>query len=582
MGNITSKRLIRGRVMVQNVVEAEAYAICAAWTPDTLPGMFLVDFAAAFPSVCRNFIWIALKAIGIPRKIIRAIRALYHFNAHFVRVGNAFKFVFIARSGVRQGCPLSSLIFVLVTDCINRALRATLNNMGYALAYADDVAIIVKQLRPLARILPAFYRRIGSISALKLNHSKCMFVPLWRGSLEDASVLFCNIFRLWKDFKIVDHGKYLGFQIGPGANDCEWESISSSILEMAHIVKSLKLSKFLAMNLFQCVGVSKLGFVSQLRELNDQLKDTETKARRLVVGGPENWAPSNFLNHLKEEKIFPISLRDFHTFCHAALCRTAHCNVVNLDQLESLIMTNNGYDENSLVHNHLNWINCCSVSCLVRARNSLPAETIKSNMGVDTLPRKIQSYIYSHFLDHYRPFSLVCVIKDRFLLRNWCSREHVDIYANRAVLFLKEIVGKVPPCVQFAVFKTFFNGWSTSARLQSNHRVCYICFECNGDDSIEHYATCSFMWNAFSQNYRACAWPQTLIRFLGLDTTRTEIFPFLACNMYSVMRATDIRRISQSISGPEDVKKLLFEHTRSAALQHKTLKKRIHNIWVDL
>ena len=45
----------------------------------------LFDFAAAFPSLDREFIWIALKAIGIPTDIIFAIRGLYVNYIHFVK-----------------------------------------------------------------------------------------------------------------------------------------------------------------------------------------------------------------------------------------------------------------------------------------------------------------------------------------------------------------------------------------------------------------------------------------------------------------------------------------------------------------
>ena len=100
---------IRGRSLLQNVVDLGAFSISFSWNPEGFPGFSLLDFAAAFPSICRQFIWIALEEIGIPLQIIKAIQAHYHFNSHFVRVNGTLKFVFTARSGVRQGCPLSSI-----------------------------------------------------------------------------------------------------------------------------------------------------------------------------------------------------------------------------------------------------------------------------------------------------------------------------------------------------------------------------------------------------------------------------------------------------------------------------------------
>ena len=63
----------------------------------------MFDFAAAFPSAARAFIWIALNAIGIPTDVIHAIRSLYVNNIHFVKGLFCLHVAFVAASGVRQG-----------------------------------------------------------------------------------------------------------------------------------------------------------------------------------------------------------------------------------------------------------------------------------------------------------------------------------------------------------------------------------------------------------------------------------------------------------------------------------------------
>ena len=149
--------------MIRNIIEIELSAINAAWNPSNFPSLLLLDFAAAFPSICRKFIWIALRAIKIPNNIIKAIQALYNFNAHFMKVNGALKFVFVAESGVRQGCPLSSIIFVLVTDCINRALQHFLGENGDVFIYADDMGLVLRNMFLLGHSLPCFLNLLAKL-----------------------------------------------------------------------------------------------------------------------------------------------------------------------------------------------------------------------------------------------------------------------------------------------------------------------------------------------------------------------------------------------------------------------------------
>ncbi|MFN7882000.1 MAG: reverse transcriptase domain-containing protein, partial [bacterium] len=56
-------------------------------------------------------------------------------------------------SGVRQGCPLSPLLFILVIECLNRALYNDSEALGIVIApgielrglfFADDIALLAR------------------------------------------------------------------------------------------------------------------------------------------------------------------------------------------------------------------------------------------------------------------------------------------------------------------------------------------------------------------------------------------------------------------------------------------------------
>merc|ERR1711957_927425 len=77
--------------------------------------------------------------------------------------------------------------------------------------------------------------------------------------------------------------------------------------------------------------------------------------------------------------------------------------------------------------------------------------------------------------------------------------------------------GRVPPCVLAAILATWFNGWTTGRRFQDRSCRCRFNQACLGEDSIEHYAVCAFVWDLASRSLRLRPTPRSLGRFLGLQ-----------------------------------------------------------------
>ena len=88
--------------MLQNVIDVETHAYAAAHDLQNSAALLFFDFAAAFPSVARHFIWIALEAIRVPKFIISALKMLYTNNVHFMQGTSGLMFAFVAKSGVRS------------------------------------------------------------------------------------------------------------------------------------------------------------------------------------------------------------------------------------------------------------------------------------------------------------------------------------------------------------------------------------------------------------------------------------------------------------------------------------------------
>ena len=105
-----------------------------------------VDFRSMFDSVDRSALWNMMLLDGVPRKIVQLIKSYYSSTSARVRVyGKEFK-DFDLHAGVRQGCPLSLVLFNFAIDWImNKALEGYRDVQISAdvwisdIEYADDV-----------------------------------------------------------------------------------------------------------------------------------------------------------------------------------------------------------------------------------------------------------------------------------------------------------------------------------------------------------------------------------------------------------------------------------------------------------
>ena len=162
------------------------------------------------------------------------------------------------------------------------------------LAYADDLAMVLHDLWASGPMISDLFVLIGQISALLLNLSKCVCIPLWHFSEGKVRAEIRSRIPLWSNFVIRSYGKYLGFQVGPGADNIEWDKIKFDILKVAQLIKDLKLPALHSMLLFQMLGISKVQHVAQLRAPPSDIHKWELQAQRLVLSGPGSWPPANF------------------------------------------------------------------------------------------------------------------------------------------------------------------------------------------------------------------------------------------------------------------------------------------------
>ena len=137
------------------------------------------DLAAAFPSVAHAWLFMVLRARGVPIGLIDLIDSMYRLVSAFMVCGGRFRFLFWILAGVLQGCPLSGMLFAIVMDPFLVKLDAELcrPQLGTVRACADDVGAALRHLSSL-RIAKCTFDAAREVANLCLKPTKCVLVPV--------------------------------------------------------------------------------------------------------------------------------------------------------------------------------------------------------------------------------------------------------------------------------------------------------------------------------------------------------------------------------------------------------------------
>ena len=93
--------------MTDNIFEIETTALAHVACAPQETGVFLTDFAAAYPSVNHSWIFSVIENTGLPAFLCRFLRSIYRDSITHVEFAGAERGHFLMARGVRQGCPAS-------------------------------------------------------------------------------------------------------------------------------------------------------------------------------------------------------------------------------------------------------------------------------------------------------------------------------------------------------------------------------------------------------------------------------------------------------------------------------------------
>ena len=169
--------------------------------------ILFMDTRKAFDSISHDYIHEVLRKFGLPTWFLTLVQNLLRNVLVNPVLGGQSDVWIPIRQGVKQGCPLSPIIFAIVVDPLLRALRDHTKCDAYA--FADDLAIDTTKLKRLnlcMRIVDQF----GEASGAKQNHGKTAIIS----AQKDDDVPNWIRTSPWKKLNHPTSYTYLGIKFG--------------------------------------------------------------------------------------------------------------------------------------------------------------------------------------------------------------------------------------------------------------------------------------------------------------------------------------------------------------------------------
>ena len=234
---------VYGRKIDQNIHLVRDLIELANKNDETAAFIFL-DQEKAFDRVNHKFLFKTMEAFGIGQNFIKWVSTIYANASSVLSINGRFSEKIPLKRGVRQGCPLSALLYVLVIEVLAIHLRLNPNIVGFKVGgekivsvhYMDDTTITITQNRCFKEVIKEI-QLYESATEAKVNYKKTK--GLWTGSWKGRRISpISNV--TWTSGDVKNLGIYFG---NKNPDKKTFEEIVPKFMKRLHYWKQFSFSK---------------------------------------------------------------------------------------------------------------------------------------------------------------------------------------------------------------------------------------------------------------------------------------------------------------------------------------------------
>lgn len=150
-----------------------------------------LDIRKAFDSLEWGFLFAVLAKFGFGPRFINYVKATTVGAASSVLLNGRFTAPFPISRSIRQGCPLSALLFVIIMDVLSNMITAAVADehiqgvsfpdlpyrIGHGI-YADDIHVVIQDRPEDVTFYLGLFDKFGDVSGLVFDWGKTHAVYL--------------------------------------------------------------------------------------------------------------------------------------------------------------------------------------------------------------------------------------------------------------------------------------------------------------------------------------------------------------------------------------------------------------------
>ena len=246
---------------------------------ENLPGIAVfIDFRKAFYTIEWHYLEKALTLFNFGPNFLQWFKILHTGISSCVLNNEHASHLFSLERGVRQGCPLPGLLFVIGLELLARAIKSNKLIKGITTGkkeiktsmYADDTSVFVSDTVSIQHLLNML-EKFRPISGLQVNTSKTE--ALWLGSCKDRHDTPFNF--NWPYDPICALGVFFSYTLK--ADKLNFDDKLRSMEKVLNIWKCRKFTLIGKINIVKTLALSKLIFNSSNLYLPPHVIDAANK-----------------------------------------------------------------------------------------------------------------------------------------------------------------------------------------------------------------------------------------------------------------------------------------------------------------